>query len=255
MRRPILLWAAVLALIVIVAIVALYESSDFAKCAQSSGDPDILIDYCTRVIDAGGIPAGVASYNRGNLYLNKGEFDRAVADYSQAIRLGHDHVDVFSNRAVAYENKGEFDRAIADYDQAIRRDPDNAPIFSNRGIAYQNKGDFDRAIADYSQAIQLDPDYVIAINGKAWLLATARDAGIRDSTDAVRLAREAVSLENNPYYRDTLAAAYAEAEQFDDAVAEQLRAIDMLRATGDEDIVDDFQSRLDLYRHRKPYRE
>ncbi len=53
----------------------------------------------------------------------------------------------------------------------------------------------------------------------------------------------------------TLAAAYAEAGRFDDAIAEQQRAIEMLRAAGNYDAVADFQTRLDLYRRRQPYRE
>ncbi len=71
----------------------------------------------------------------------------------------------------------------------------------------------------------------------------------------MRLAREAVRLENDPYYRDTLAAAYAEAGQFDNAVAEQERAIEMLWAAGQRDEIADYQTRLDLYRGRQPYRE
>ncbi len=87
------------------------------------------------------------------------------------------------------------------------------------------------------------------------MLATASNAQARDGREAVRLAREAVRLDDHPGYRDTLAAAYAEAGRFDDAVAEQERAIEMLRAAGRHDEVADYRSRLDLYRRGQPYRE
>ena len=78
---------------------------------------------------------------------------------------------------------------------------------------------------------------------------------MRDGREAVRLAREAVRLDDIPVYRDTLASAFAEAGRFGDAVAEQERAIEMLRAAGRHDEVAGFQSRLELYRRNEPYRE
>ncbi len=64
-----------------------------------------------------------------------------------------------------------------------------------------------------------------------------------------------VRLNDEPNYRDTFAAAYAEAGQFDNAVAEQERAIEMLRTAGRDDEVSDYQTRFDLYRYGQPYRE
>ena len=149
----------------------------------------------------------------------------------------------------------EYARAIKDFDEAIRLRGDDAIYVRGRGWAYYRKGEYDRAIDDLDQAIRLNPDDAITLNSKAWILATARSTGLRDGHEAIRLAREAVHLNDNPDIRDTLAAAYAEAGQFDDAVAEQERAIEMLRAAGRDDEVADFQNRLDLYRYGQPYRE
>ena len=194
--------------------------------------------------------------NRGGAYLIKGEFDRAIRDFDQAIQFKPDYATAFNNRGLAYINKGEFDRAIRDFDQAIQFKPDYAFALNNRGLAYIDKGEFDRAIRDFDQAIQFKPDGAIAFNNKAWLLTTAQDASVRDGEEAVRLAREAVRLdENEPGFRGTLAAAYAEAGQFDAAAAEQERAIEMLRAQGKGDEVAGLQTRLKLYRSRQPYRE
>ena len=71
-----------------------------------------------------------------------------------------------STGALAYRVKGENDRAIADYTEAIRLDPKNANAYSNRGYAYSDKGDTDRAIADFTEAIRLDPKFAIAYNNR-----------------------------------------------------------------------------------------
>jgi tetratricopeptide (TPR) repeat protein len=63
----------------------------------------------------------------------------------------------YFNRAIACKADGDFDRAIADYTEAIRLDPKLAIAYYERGVAYHALGDFDRAIADYTEAIRLDP--------------------------------------------------------------------------------------------------
>ncbi len=166
--------------------------------------------------------------------------------------------------------KGQYDRAIADFDVAIELRPDYAGAFRNRGGAYGMSGQYDRAIADFDVSIELNPDDAEAYIGKAtvlnmeaWDLATSGNADERDGREAVRLAMEAVVLYNAHGNRialaagfaGTLAAAYAAAGRFDDAVAEQERAIEMLRVAGEQDDVDAARSRLDLYRRRQPYRE
>jgi len=89
-------------------------------------------------------PDALAYFNRGNAYYDKGQHDRAIADYDQAIRLKPDVALAYFNRGNAYYDKGQHDRAIADYDQAIRLKPKFAPAYDNRGAAYNNKGDYDR---------------------------------------------------------------------------------------------------------------
>ena len=56
-----------------------------------------------------------------------------------------------------HENNGDHDKAIADYTQAIRLNPKEATVHYNRGVAYGSKGEYDREIADCTEAIRLDP--------------------------------------------------------------------------------------------------
>jgi tetratricopeptide (TPR) repeat protein len=89
--------------------------------------------------------------------LEKGDSDRAIADFTQAIQLSPKYTQAYNNRGVAYFERGDIDRAIADYTQAIELDPKFALAYNNRSNAYGVKGDIDRAIADFAQAAKLNP--------------------------------------------------------------------------------------------------
>jgi tetratricopeptide (TPR) repeat protein len=131
-------------------------------------------------------------WERGVAYADKGDYDKAMADYGQAIRLDPEYAPAYNSRGNAYARKGDFDRAIADLDQAIRLDPAYAAAYSNRGNAYVNKGDNDRAIADFDQAIRLDPEDAVAYNnrGIAYFDKKDYDRAIANYSQAIRLDPE-----------------------------------------------------------------
>src|ERR1700745_3672698 len=97
--------------------------------------PDIQIDGCTALINSSAqTPRSmvIAYNNRGNAHMAKGEYDRAVEDYDQSIKLDPNYARAFNNRGVAYQKKGEYDRAIEDFDASIKLDPDNVSAFAHR---------------------------------------------------------------------------------------------------------------------------
>ena len=112
---------------------------------------------------------------------------------------------------------------------------------------------FALALRDYGHAIRFAPDFALALSSKAWLLATSPIAETRNGEEAVRLARIVLSLVDYPEHHDVLAAAYAEAGRFVDAVRAQEVAISRLRTTGRVVLLPEYQFRLDLYRTGRPY--
>ncbi len=167
-------------------------TQEIQRCDSGSEHPDIRIVACTRNIQSGrfiGRNLAVAFTNRGLAYKRKGHGDKAIADFSEAIRLKPDFVFAFNNRGNAYYYKGQFDRAIADFSEAIRLKPDLSEAFGNRGNVYRKKGQFDRAIKDYDAAIRLKPGdaKVFADRGLAYEKKGERDQALRDYKKAYDL--------------------------------------------------------------------
>ena len=93
---------------------------------------------------------------------------KAIADYSEAIRLSPKYIQAYYNRGISYRKKGEFDKAIADYTEAIRLDPKEPDAYFNRGGAYEKKGDMEKAIADFDESCRLNPSRPGAVRIKTY---------------------------------------------------------------------------------------
>lgn len=149
---------------VLIAAGASAQSSDDAKkCAELESNPDLAIEYCTKAIGSGQLAErslSVTYFNRGNAFLQKGDVDKAIADYDTSIKLEPQYAPAFRNRAGAWFAKGEIDRSIADLDSAIARDPRSAASFYNRGRLLLLKGDFNHATSDLDAALRLNPEFL-----------------------------------------------------------------------------------------------
>ena len=155
---------------------------------QKRGDWDKAIADHTKAIRLEPKDAR-AYYSRGLTYAKKGDYDAAIADSTEAIRLNPNLRAAFGNRGTAYRKKREYDKAIADYSDVIRLAPNDAQAYYNRGLAYAAKGDDDNAIADHTKAIRLEPKDARAYYSRGLTYAKKGDydAAIADSTEAIRL--------------------------------------------------------------------
>lgn len=142
--------------------------------------------------DAIRLHASVAAYNlRGSAYYDKGEYDIAISDFNDGIRMGPPSGILFHNRGNAWRDKGEYAKAIADYDQSIKYGPPSAFSFQNRGISKRALGDLDGALADINEAIRLDPQLPQPLTSRSviWRAKGDFDRAIADASEAIRLAR------------------------------------------------------------------
>lgn len=230
-----------------------YSARGYAYGEKSQIDKAIS-DY-SRAIELN--PGYVDVYiNRGIAYRKNGQFDKAISDYTSAIELNPRNADAYFNRGIAYKKKGDFDKAISDYTRAIEIDPMYANGYHNRGNAYRESGQLDKAISDYSRAIELNPGNLTAYNNLAWFYATCPDEKYRDGVKAVDLAEKALKIKQCSYILDTLAAAYAEAGRFEDAVTAQKMAIDLLKKEEtSKNLIDRYVERLNFWKTNRPWRE
>ncbi len=132
---------------------------------------DTAIAGCNNVIQDTTTNLATAFYFRGEAHALKRDYDRAIADYTQAIALSPNDADFLTGRAAAYEAKKDLDRAMADYNQAIKVNPKAVHVFNSRGAAFQRKGDYARASADYGEVTRLQPTNADAWGARCWVRA------------------------------------------------------------------------------------
>jgi tetratricopeptide (TPR) repeat protein len=213
-----------------------------------------LADYDAAIRDD---PANAGAYvNRGDVLGRRQMPEKAIADYGTALRLNPNQAEAYHNRAVEYLKKGDVDAAIHDLNLAIELKPDLCESYLKRAGAYAKKGDIARQIADLETAANTETHcQETALNSLAWLRATSPRAAVRDGRRAVELATKACERGqwSNPSYIDTLAAAYAEAGDFESAIKFEQMA--RAHLPSDWDSKEGYEKRLRLFQAGHPYRE
>jgi tetratricopeptide (TPR) repeat protein len=99
-----------------------------------------------------------AHVGRALAWLSKEDFDKAIADFDESIRVEPGCSQAFAGRGNACMGTGDGAKAIADLDEAIRLDPDDEATYAARGLVWNAAYDFDKAIADFGEAIRVQPN-------------------------------------------------------------------------------------------------
>jgi tetratricopeptide (TPR) repeat protein len=300
----------------------LFDQEDLAYLG---GDYDRAIDLSNQILrmKLTSAQASLVTMRRGISYFVKGDLNRALEDYNEAIKLNPRNETAYCNRAGDLEAQGKEKEALQDYGQAINLNPKYVLAYLYRGSLHRVRGELNEAMADVAKAIesnpkdarsfierarinlaknqagpavadcetalQLDPKSIearadrakayvmqknyalaaedlkvienanlakpeVAMNSAAWFQATCPDARMRNGKRAVEDALKACELSywKNWGYIDTLAAAYGECDQFDQAIKYEKWALQMMnRGTPHTKM----EQRLGLYEQHKPYRE
>jgi len=227
-----------------------------------------------------------ALHNRGVSLAQSGQFAEAFDDFSRVIQLNPQFAKAYSNRATLYVQANDLPAALKDYerarqiderlvaahvglgrvchllgrwheafkyfDEAVRLDPANAEIVCSRGDLLADMGRYRDALADYAQTIQLDPEFAHAYRNGAWLLATCPDEKFRDAENAIAGARRALEFSYGDRHiaLDTLAAALANAGQFEEAISTLQQAVEI----APQQTRPTYLARLQMYQQHQPFR-
>ncbi|MBN8617997.1 MAG: tetratricopeptide repeat protein [Anaerolineae bacterium] len=180
--------------------------------ALEAGDWDTAVSHLNELIAADPIAAHYVV--RGNTHVELGKKQKALADYTEAIRLDPTVAAVFNNRGQLYKQLKKFNEALADYTLAIGLDAKSADAYLNRGSLYDELGKRDEALADYDHAAQRDPQQVQIFYNRGFLYFQLNnlEAALKDFETACQLIPDDELNHNNRAFILFQLARYEEAE-------------------------------------------
>ena len=199
----------------------------------------------------------LAYHNLAIRLAEAGRVVEAIHHYQQALRLNPGYADSRLNLGIVLANADRITEAIEQFEEGLRIDPDDVRFRFNLGITWLRMGRHREAIGQLGRAIGEMPDHVKIHCALAWLLATQETSEGGDPPRAVELAERACSLSrrHDAVCLDALAAAYAAAGRFADAVATASEARRLAESTAQASLAQEIHMRLQLYRDGKPCRE
>jgi Tfp pilus assembly protein PilF len=198
--------------------------------------------------------------NLGAALAKKGWLDEATLCFQKAVAIRPGFAEAYRNLGQSLLQRGNVDEAIVAFQQAVYFRPDYALAYDNLGNAFLQLGKVDDAIIQFQKLLALQPDSADArrtLAGIAWRMATASDPAQRNGPRAIELARETDQLDggHNPMMAAILAASYAEGGQFDLAVTNALRALQLATAQKNTGMATAIQAQLRCYEAGSPFRD
>jgi tetratricopeptide (TPR) repeat protein len=193
--------------------------------------------------------------NLGGVLISRGQAREAVALLREAVRLRNDYVLAHWNLANALAENDELDEAASEYREVLVARPVDGLTHLGLAAVLRKAGRLSEALSHYRLAVRLLPDNPEALSGLAWVQAVHPDEALRDPRSAVRLAERASRLaKGDAAILDGLAAAYASAGRYDDAVRTAQRAEARAVDSGAMELAEAIRERVKLYRRQEPYR-
>jgi tetratricopeptide (TPR) repeat protein len=202
-------------------------------------------------------------YHSGNFLIRDGRTSEAVTYLENAVSLEPGSAPFHKALGTAYQSDSLFDKAIVQYEKALAIDPTDAGSQYFLGSCFFQEGDSADAMKHLDLALKLDPACFDNYGNFgehtaiAWSFATNADPGKRNAPLAIKLAERACQETTNQMsiVVGTLAAAYAEAGRYDDAVATAQKAIAVAEKEGDADILQRNRDFLALYLKHQPFHQ
>jgi len=224
-----------------------------------------------------------------DMYLKLKEYDRAIKTWNEVLKLGVDTFELRKKLAVAnihlknaeeaiehleislkmkpdqadvnltlgeiLNGLGDSDEAIKYWAASVKINPTQPGLLDEMAKIYYQKGELRKAIDHWTKAAKLRPDDAEMLNNLAWLHSAIRNPDIRKPQKALEYALRSCELTDyaQANFVDTLAVAYAANGQFPEAIETALKALGLAVSDGRENLVDEINERLELYKAKQPY--
>jgi tetratricopeptide (TPR) repeat protein len=220
-----------------------YQQDGDAKRARE--DLDILLKKQPGLVAGLELRAVLAASNR--------EFKQAIADFEELLKVAPKNAELLAQIGVLYQASKKPRAAIEKFNAALELDEGLFAALRGRADAYLSVGKQAEALADYERALKVRPKEPGLLNNLAWVLATSPDEKLRDGKRAIELAKLGceVTEYKEAHILSTLAAAYAEAGEWEEAIKWSKQAVEL----GGEAIDDQLEKELASYEQKKPWRE
>jgi len=193
----------------------------------------------------------------GVLRAGLGDKSAAAGHYRRALALNPDHAAAHANLGGLLADDGRLDDAAPHLADAVRLQPTNSVARHNLALLLLRQSRDADAVAQLREAVRLQPDFGNALNRLAWALATSPEDSVRNSAEALMLARRVVHLTGGrePIAFDTLGAALAETGDFAEATRAASKASELATTAGRSALAAQAQARAELYRAGRPFRD
>jgi protein O-mannosyl-transferase len=218
------------------------------------GEVEEAISHFRKAIELDGHDAATQS-NLGDAYLALDRMDDAIAQYRAAIEINPKNAPSHYNLANALLKQGQIDEALVEYQAALEIRPNDVDTQNNVGVALLEAGRVDEAIIHYQKALELQPKETRAQANLAWALSISTTNPRMKGAIAIRLAQQASenSGGENPAILRILAAAYAQAGRFTEAVACAQKALNLATNQNNIALVTALRDEIQLYGTNAPY--
>ena len=229
---------------------------DIGRVLLKQEKTDEAIACLNGLLQQGGDTADVHYYLAFALGMQE-KYDEAIKHLGAVLKLDPEYPDARSKMGIALLATGKPKEAIEYLKEALRTDKDQWRVYKNLGIAYYQSGMYESAIGNLTRAVELKPDSSEALSDLSWAISTSDNISAQDADKAVQIAQRACELTGYKEYDplDALAAAYAAAGRFDDAVKTVRQAVEAAKAAGRESAAGEIQKRLGLYQAGQRYRQ
>lgn len=196
-----------------------------------------------------------AYHGLGAILADTGRLDEALTQLSQAVKCDPNSFEFRYSYAKVLLYVGKSAQAVEQLRRAAELAPDSTKILVLLSEAHEAGGEYVQAVATMRRCVQLEPANAAIAGRAAWLMATCPDEKARDADEALRLAQKLCQTAGfgNAEALETLAAAQARTDQYEQAVKTASAALDQARTAGNAPLVDHIAAELELYRAGKPY--
>ncbi len=214
------------------------------------------IGHFRKVLEANPGAAAVEE-SLGSTLVRLGRSEEAIIHLHRAVELNPNSPAAHNSLGAALVWSRRPDEAIPHFEKALELNPRLTEAHHNLGdILHYLQGRSREALAHWREVLLADPNHVLVLQQTARVLATSPDASLRDGAGAVALAERAAEFSGgrDPAVLDTLAAAYAEAGRFPDAIATARRALALAAETNNSRLVEALEAGIALYGAGTPLR-